>query len=632
MKTILPEQPLKSIMSRLSKNLQVRRKLTGVGRLHIDRLLPFICVYRKPVHGAVPGTDRFVVTSASYLIAGGSSKQIEETDEVLSRVAGLMTERFGAFLLLELWSSPGEVPQPDHEPPGPAFHIYFPDGDDMPDTLDTARESFAKIRISKQPAVADMSSIKACSPPGMKPFVKTNRMDGVYWMGLEVSPIHIDPETGEPFPLLLRSLRRQVGQALGKIFFEFSRECTTHQPPHFHTLGRHAMVKAVWDIDRRLDEVGSSFDLLHQITPVNVEKEWLRFQRARFEKPPHFLYRPRPVDPGAMKARLYSIPIDRIEDPTLMNLFFDKQREIDRQLTLLMDRGRPAFMYGSLQLYGAVADKTIRAAESILENMSGRPRRSAEMLDAVAIQALAAREIAAYRDLAPTFEGSAMVSDDLYAGLLVSQGRLLIGRDAVVPAHRVHALMQHEVGTHIVTRSNGRAQPFRLLASGLPGYDGLQEGLAVLAEYLTGGLDTARLRLLAIRVLAVHALEDGASFIEVFRLLTDEYGFTRRSAYLVAMRVFRGGGCTKDVVYLRGLLEVLNYLGNGGGFESLFAGKFALSHLPMIEELLHRRILVPPVTLPLYLNQPDARRRLDKVRKGLTVLQLGNVRANRRKS
>ena len=39
---------VKSVCRRLRRNLRVRRTLPGNGRLHIDRQLPFLCVYRRP--------------------------------------------------------------------------------------------------------------------------------------------------------------------------------------------------------------------------------------------------------------------------------------------------------------------------------------------------------------------------------------------------------------------------------------------------------------------------------------------------------------------------------------------------------------------------------------------------------
>ena len=71
---------------------------------------------------------------------------------------------------------------------------------------------------------------------------------------------------------------------------------------------------------------------------------------------------------------------------------------------------------------------------------------------------------------------------------MVSNGNVLIAPTVAVPEGRVHTLLQHEIGTHVVTHVNGSNQPLRLLGAGLADYDETQEGLAVFAEYLAGGL------------------------------------------------------------------------------------------------------------------------------------------------
>lgn len=54
----------------------------------------------------------------------------------------------------------------------------------------------------------------------------------------------------------------------------------------------------------------------------------------------------------------------------------------------------------------------------------------------------------------------------------------------------------------------------------------------------------------------------GQSFPEIFGEF-HEQGFTRRQAFTTTLRVFRGGGLTKDVIHLRGLHELLQYLAAG---------------------------------------------------------------------
>jgi uncharacterized protein (TIGR02421 family) len=208
------------------------------------------------------------------------------------------------------------------------------------------------------------------------------------------------------------------------------------------------------------------------------------------------------------------------------------------------------------------------------------------------------------------------------AGLLVSRGRLLINRSSWFPVRRVAALLQHEVGTHLLTYFNGRAQPFKQLYCGLAGYEELQEGLAVVAEYLAGGLTPARMRLIAGRVLAARFLIDGASFVETFRLLHHTYQFSLSTAYRMTMRTYRGGGLTKDVIYLRGLRTILAYLAGGGAIEPLLVGKIGAAHIPILPELEGRGILRPVPMRPRYLACPVAAARLQRLRGGVSILDL----------
>ena len=208
------------------------------------------------------------------------------------------------------------------------------------------------------------------------------------------------------------------------------------------------------------------------------------------------------------------------------------------------------------------------------------------------------------------------------AGLMVSNGTLLIGADLRVPSARLEALVQHEVGTHLLTFINGQAQPFRLLRSGLAEYDELQEGLAVLSEYLAGGLSPARLRLLAARVIAVRCLTDGADFIQALNRLHQDYGFSKRTSFGITARVFRSGGLTKDAAYLRGLVRILRHLSDGGSIEPLLVGKIGFDDLSVMEELLRRQVLRPPPLRPRYLQDPVSLRRLQSAKRNADLVDL----------
>ena len=74
---------LESVVERLSNNNRVRRKLPMNGRLHIDRQLPFLCIYRVPPNRNDRGTRQLVVGEASYLIAPPESSFNERLKDLL---------------------------------------------------------------------------------------------------------------------------------------------------------------------------------------------------------------------------------------------------------------------------------------------------------------------------------------------------------------------------------------------------------------------------------------------------------------------------------------------------------------------------------------------------------------------
>src|SRR5690606_2600876 len=143
---------------------------------------------------------------------------------------------------------------------------------------------------------------------------------------------------------------------------------------------------------------------------------------------------------------------------------------------------------------------------------------------------LAEEEISFLQKQSPDFKTSVRVRDDV-AGVMVNHGVLNISKQYRISPRRALTLIQHEVGTHIITYFNGKEQPFSLFRLGVPGYEQLQEGLAVLSEYLVGGLTNNRLRILAGRVIAVRHMLLGHTFVETFDMLHEEYGFNKSTAF-----------------------------------------------------------------------------------------------------
>ncbi|MFC1652453.1 flavohemoglobin expression-modulating QEGLA motif protein [Planctomycetota bacterium] len=623
----IPPNLVAKIVERLSEGKRVRRSLPQDGRVHIDRTLPFMVVYRHPPEVTDPGTQRLVWGEASYLVASGAKSFYPGLTELISLVVATLANECESFLLIEVWaaSEPIDTPEAVGGVVPPSFRIVAPKADPPTRTVEALERALKRIKIQKRPAAVTVDYVKSTGPPGIKPLLSTREahLRNCFVIGLEVQPIYRDASTGELYPLVLRSLHRGLSVALKRAAFEFARNRTPRRPANYQALGRRAFVKAVWKVDQQLARISQSFDFLLQVTPINADVAWKRFRQTKYEKTPSFLYRPLPIDPALVKRRLYQVPIEQIEDPTLASLFREKRMELDRQLTLLLDRGHPAFLYGSQQLFGGVSADLVALAQQILASFSARSREdsSQETMDAWAFAERARAEIDYYRSQRGDAAAQVQVREDI-TGIMVSQGNLLIGRSLKVPAVRAEALLQHEVGTHVLTYLNGQAQPLQLLCCGLAGYEALQEGLAVLAEYLVGGLGRMRLRLLAGRALAVHSLIAGASFVETFRELNQTHGFKQEVAFGIAVRVYRGGGLTKDAVYLQGLATLLDYLHDDGDLQLLLVGKIAADHIPIVRELLSRKVLIPASLQPRYLQDKQVQARLAGLHSGTSVPDL----------
>ena len=591
----------------------VRLDVPG-GRLHIDRPLPFLCVYRAG-EGTTWGAG-LVHGQGSYLVVDDSQCS-DAVAKLVESIVDLLAEQFGSVLLVEVWV----VPAADED--RATYRIVIPDHD-VPAAVDVLASSLERVDARGRMAQVKVDTDGTVAPGGHAPLLtpEAARALGCLHVGLAVPATFVDVASGRVYPLDLRALQADLAQALRKALFAFTQQQTAFPAEDYRALGRQIMVDAVAEADLKMAELGASLDFLLAITPVNVEQQWQAFEASGFDAEPAFHYRPLAVDPDLYRRDLYALRVEDVEDPTLAALLRAKRRDLERRVSMLEERGTPSFLYSSMAVYGAVEPELLTTARAVLQRL---PREQSESsvarITAREFAALAEAEMARYRAVHPDLAAQVFVRDDVPDVMVVS-GDLLIGAGLRLPKVRAEALLQHEVGTHTVTDVNGRRQPLRMLAVGLPGYEETQEGLAVLAEYAAGGLTAGRLATLAARVLATRCVTDGGTFVDTFRLLHGDLGLPPRRSFRVAMRVHRAGGFTKDAMYLRGFAAVLRHLGTGGTLEPLLVGKISLADVPIVEELLWRGVLSPAAVRPRWLDLQTSRSRLDAVRQGLTVLDI----------
>lgn len=612
------QRALRGIRHSQCEDALQRRELADGGRLHLDRPLPFLVVAAhegEPVHLA----RQLARISASSLLWKATPAGEREAGAALHDALQALKARFPRVLLVSLYDLPADAAIDDTSPRLERFEFVLGASDDAPAQAAAAAltEALRSVEVEQRKArVAPVDEVDA--GPGARLLAREGA--GLSRLSLGLPPVYRVPGGDTVYPQLFRTLESAVFDALLHACAAFMQAAEPGPAFHHRLLGRSRMIQAVHDVDAALEAISRSFEFLLGVSPINTVEERDRYLAAREPAPPAFRYRPLTVSPETSKRALFAIDVRSVEDPVLETIFLEKQREVDLQLTLLQVRNSADFPHASVMLYGAVDAPLLELAQGLLACVQPADG-SEDCIDCHAVQAAADEMIARYRARDPGFEAETRLRKDIAPGLMVSGRSLLISTATRMRRRRLDALLQHEVGVHVLTFANGSRQGLSIFGTGLAGYEGIQEGLGVFAEYLAGGLTAARLRLLAARVLVVHAMLSGADFIECDRLLREDHGFPPAVAFGIVARVFRSGGLSKDAIYLRGLYEVFRAVQAGEPLDPFWFGKIAPRHVPCVDDLLRRGLLSAPRSLPEVLSRPAAQARLDAIRGGIPFVE-----------
>lgn len=597
----------------LQREEPIRLNLAGRGRLYMDRPVPFIAVHVGRTWQAA--AQEAATANAAYLLA----RNITDAVSVLTLVGKTMQERFDNFLIIDL----GELSDDNLAADAPYLAPFEVHISSTPDDATHGAANAVASAMQRVDARYRSPRIERLRSSEHTTARLSKKLKQFPVLTMRFAPIYKGAQNGVVYPELRERLAANVVDALLQGAAEFARNSTSLSLNSHRALGRRVFIDAVSRADKAIDDIASQFDFLLAITPINAHAAWSEFSASGFERAPHFLYRPLTFELAATKRSLFAIALDHFEDPVLSRLYKEKQQELDLQLAMLSLRDERQFKELGRALYGAVEPRLQETALSILAATAHKGgRNESENVDYRFLAKRADDMIQSYKCQSDSFAAAIDIREDLPAGMMVSNGRLLISRNTKMAKDRVEALLSHEVGVHLLTYFNGSGHGLKLFRSGLAGYEGTQEGLAVLAEFLAGGMTVARLRLLAGRVIAVEAMLSGSGFVETFRLLHKEHKFSDTSAFGIALRVHRGGGLAKDAIYLRGLLETLSHLKTGGSLDPFWLGKIATAHFAVIQELSTRGLIKSARLTPHFLSVKGAAERLDRLRAGLTPIEL----------
>ncbi|MGH1388178.1 flavohemoglobin expression-modulating QEGLA motif protein [Kordia sp.] len=343
--------------------------------------------------------------------------------------------------------------------------------------------------------------------------------------------------------------------------------------------------KVLFEIDKNIDDLVKKVELLSYVNPLNMEEEKQKFFQSKYLTDPEFTYPTIDFDRFSLHRELFKQPIEQIENESTRALYEDIIYAYSGLIQCIETIGtKHKFYYNSLRSFGTPTEQDVENAKFILHfdeeddsDAQFQPKYTAtETADLF-------REYSKQYD----FTYQIKLSKDMSAIAMVLNNikTLVINEKHTFSENEIAVLTNHEIGVHMVTTMNGLLHPLKIFSNGFPNYEETQEGLAVFSEYMSNNLTVKRLKELAYRVIAVDSLAKGYSFSKTFRLFVNTYDLDREMAFNISTRAHRGGGFTKDYLYLTGLKKVYDYYRSGKDMKPLLRGKIALDYLGNIESL-----------------------------------------------
>ncbi|MDO6598036.1 DUF1704 domain-containing protein [Oceanihabitans sp. 2_MG-2023] len=351
--------------------------------------------------------------------------------------------------------------------------------------------------------------------------------------------------------------------------------------------------KNLLKIDSRIDELVKKIELLSYVNPTNIEAEKERFFSSKYLTDPIFTYPTINFDRFKLHRELFAQPIEQIEDKEIRALYEDIIYAYSGLIKCIetIGEGRK-FYYNSLHSFGTPTEDDVENAKFIL-HFDEEDEKDEQFLPKYTIEETEQK----FRDYSTRYDFTYHIklSNKMSAIAMVLNNiqTLVINENHTFSENEIAVLTNHEIGVHMVTAMNGLLHPLKIFSHGFPNYEETQEGLAVFSEYMSNNLTVRRLKELAYRVIAVDSLAKGYSFSRTFRQLHNQYDLDRETAFYITVRAHRGGGFTKDYLYLTGLKKIYNYYKQGKDLKFLLTGKISLAYLEPIQSLHNKGFAVP---------------------------------------
>ena len=410
-------------------------------------------------------------------------------------------------------------------------------------------------------------------------------------LATEIKKIYCNELTGENYPLIIERLTHRLKRAIVNTAAHFARANTNLTVKRNNSLLSSELENSLIRVDKAFFDLAKDFEILKYTNPVNIEQAKKEFFKSRFRTNPHFYYRQLSLDPFVFKRKLYQLKVEDISDVSIRMLY---QAVIDSyadKIEIMNSIGTEKFLYNSLRYFGEPNKRDVQNAEYILHLSSSIDSDEEDVYGPNETLDLFKETLSEYGIKCRIEISRKVVSKIL---IINNKNTILIRKDSSFSEKSLNALREHEIGVHMLTTANSRLQPLKIFRLGTPLNTHTQEGLAVLSEYLSGNMSVKRLQTFALRVLGIQKMLEGLDFKNCFEYMVDHGKVDENQAFYITARIFRGGGFTKDHLYLRGFRDILHAYNSEKNLIPLLVGKTSINYLNIINELIERKIIIPP--------------------------------------
>ncbi|MDD5212820.1 MAG: DUF1704 domain-containing protein [Candidatus Gracilibacteria bacterium] len=353
-------------------------------------------------------------------------------------------------------------------------------------------------------------------------------------------------------------------------------------------------------IDRDLINADTKLSILKHFTPINIEEEKKKFIDSKGTYIPKFKYKKLNINLNEVYEKVSAIKIPRSD---LSGIYKRKKEEILNEIMLLK-----AFEKQDIKglnkyckhLYGKVNAKNLEYSNNILSQKKDIYRET-DFLSFNDLENIVEEYNKKY-DINLKLKEANIVS----RFTIIFNDVLLVKYGCLVGKKEIKSVIAHEIEGHHLRRENAKNHKLKIFYYGTAGYVDTEEGIATYNQNKFIDTKDEKYYFNAERYYFINFMLNN-TYSKTLKELKKYYNDDYSKIFDNILRLKRGlkdisqNYCyTKDLIYINGYLELLDFIDNGGDIKELYFGKIGVKDLEEIKNSKLVKIDLSKLKIPLF--------------------------------